>query len=99
MIGGIGTDIIQISRVEATLGRLGDRFAQRILRPIEFARFQNHGSPARFLAKRFAAKEAAAKALGTGIGRGLSWQHIEIASNENGAPELLFFDFAAESQR
>ena len=72
MIRGIGTDLVLVSRIEAALGRQGERFARRILTPDEFARFADHGQPARFLAKRFAAKEAIMKALGTGLAGGLS---------------------------
>ncbi|MFT5790566.1 MAG: holo-[acyl-carrier protein] synthase, partial [Shewanella sp.] len=62
----------------------------------ELTLFVASSSPARYLAKRFAAKEAAAKALGTGIGRGVSFQHIEISNNDNGAPIVTFNLGAAE---
>lgn len=83
---GIGTDILQISRIDEVLGRLGDRFMRRILTKQEQAEYHASGQPARLLAKRFAAKEAIAKALGTGIGRGVSWQDMQVEHNENGAP-------------
>ena len=82
----IGTDILQIKRIEAVVDRLGDRFVQRILTPVEQAEYHASPLPNRLLAKRFAAKEAIAKALGTGIGRGVSWQDITIAHDANGAP-------------
>jgi len=82
----IGTDILQIKRIEDVVGRLGDRFVKRILTPVEQAEYNASPLPNRLLAKRFAAKEAIAKALGTGIGRGVSWQDITIAHDANGAP-------------
>lgn len=94
-IAGLGTDVIEISRIAAQLER-SDRLAKRVLTETEFTLFVNHNEPARYLAKRFAAKEAAVKALGTGIGRGISWQHIEVANNELGAPYLTFCDEFAE---
>jgi holo-[acyl-carrier protein] synthase len=60
--------------------------------------FRSASQPAAFLAKRFAAKEAAAKALGTGIGRGISWQHMHIEHDEMGAPLLIFSGAAAQRQ-
>lgn len=86
MIGGIGTDLVEISRLEAVVERQGDRFIQRILTPEEQDQYRALAHPTRYLAKRFAAKEAVAKALGTGIGRGVSWQDILIQNDENGAP-------------
>jgi holo-[acyl-carrier protein] synthase len=96
MIVGIGTDIAQRSRIEASLERLGDKFAKRILTPEEMQDFSSSNQPSVFLTKRFAAKEAVGKALGTGIGRGVSFQHIQINHNENGAPLLQLTDGAAE---
>ncbi len=88
-IVGLGTDIVQIARIEEAVAR-SSRFAQRILSVEEMAVYQQHKQPARYLAKRFAAKEAAAKALGTGIGNGLSFQHMTVANNAVGAPLLRF---------
>ena len=82
---GLGTDIVQIDRLELQLSK-SDKLAKRVLTEREFAQFEQHNYPARFLAKRFAAKEAVAKALGTGIGRGVSWQHMEITRNTDGRP-------------
>ncbi|WP_199609570.1 holo-ACP synthase [Flocculibacter collagenilyticus] len=87
-IMGIGTDIIEIQRVETQLER-GSRLAKRVLTERELVDFEAHNQPARFLAKRFAAKEAAAKAMGTGIGRGISFQHFEISHDESGRPLLV----------
>lgn len=86
---GIGTDIVEIARIEDTIRRQ-PRFVQRILTPAEQAFFEQHTDAVRYLAKRFAAKEAAAKALQTGIGRGVSWQHMHVDNDENGAPYLTF---------
>ncbi|MGB0468525.1 MAG: holo-ACP synthase [Pontibacterium sp.] len=87
MIFGIGTDILRISRVEIALART-PRLPERILTPAELKAWQVAAHPAVFLAKRFAAKEAAVKALGTGIGRGISWQHFEISHDQWGKPLL-----------
>jgi holo-[acyl-carrier protein] synthase len=84
----IGTDILRIGRIEDVVERLGDRFVARILTPVEQAEYRASAQPRRLLAKRFAAKEAIAKALGTGIGRGVSWQDITIGHDDNGAPQV-----------
>ena len=68
------------------LERLGDRFVERILTPEEREEYTASSRPGNLLAKRFAAKEAVAKSLGTGIGRGVSWQDIRISHDDNGAP-------------
>ncbi len=86
MIVGIGTDIARIERFEAGMARHGERFARRLLGEEELARFADHPQPAAFLAKRFAAKEAIAKSLGTGIGVSLSWQDMELQRDSQGAP-------------
>jgi holo-[acyl-carrier protein] synthase len=83
---GIGTDIVEIARVEQVWRRHGDRFVTRILSPVERQEFSAQQQPWRYLAKRFAAKEAVAKSLGTGIGIHLSWQDIHIRRSEAGAP-------------
>lgn len=89
MIIGIGTDLVLVARIEAVVARQGERFARRILTPAEFQRYATHHQPLRFLAKRFAAKEAILKALGTGLAKGMSWQHIQIDSDANGAPLVV----------
>ncbi len=89
MILGIGTDIVHISRIKSSCERLGRRFAERILTSEELQQWHSHSRPEVFLAKRFAVKEAASKALGTGIGQGVSWQHISMTHTELGAPLLL----------
>ena len=82
----VGTDILQIDRVEAVVDRLGEKFVKRILTPAEQVEYNASSQPNRLLAKRFAVKEAVAKALGTGIGRGVSWQDIQLEHNADGAP-------------
>ncbi len=98
MIAGIGVDIIRINRIAGILERQGDRFARRILTPLEFAAYHTAGNPVPFLAKRFAAKEAASKALGTGIGK-VSFKDIEVNNNDNGAPLLVLHGYARQLQR
>ena len=71
MIFGIGTDIVSVQRMRRNLGRYGERFARRILSESELEEFRATAKPENFLAKRFAAKEAAAKAMGTGFSGGL----------------------------
>lgn len=96
MIVGIGSDIIKIQRIADSLERLGERFAKRILSLEELVLFDSHSNPVAFLAKRFAAKEAAGKALGVGIGQGVSWTEIIVINDELGAPSLKFVGQAKE---
>lgn len=86
-IVGLGTDIIEIARIEQSLTR-SPRLVQRVLTDSEQQILAAHGQPARYFAKRFAAKEAAAKALGTGIGRGISFQHFTVSNDPSGRPQL-----------
>ncbi len=88
MIYGLGTDVVEIHRVEKALGRWGRRFAERILVDSELARFDSHRLPASYLAKRFAAKEAFVKALGTGIHFPASWHGVWVANLRSGKPVL-----------
>ncbi|MPW34940.1 holo-ACP synthase [Vibrio sp. B1Z05] len=87
-IVGLGTDIAEIERVEKALNRTGLPFAQRILTESEMAQFEKLNLKAKFLAKRFAAKEAASKALGTGIAQGVSFQDFTVSNDELGKPQL-----------
>ncbi len=89
MIFGIGTDIVSIHRIKSVLERTGERFARRILADNEWAEFHQHVYPERLLAKRFAAKEAMAKAMGLGIGRGLNFREIAVIHDALGKPELI----------
>ena len=92
----IGTDIVEIKRIADALERQGDKFVQRILTASEIEEYQARGNSVAFLAKRFAAKEAIAKALGTGIGRGISFQQLVTSNNLEGAPEVELQDVAAQ---
>lgn len=95
-IVGLGTDIAEIARVELVLERTGAAFARRVLTLQEQAIFSQHKQAGRYLAKRFAVKEAAAKALGTGIACGVSFQDFTVTNNERGKPELTLSGKAAE---
>ena len=90
MIYGVGTDLIEIRRVESALERFGDRFARRILCETELNRFRAHRKPAAYLAKRFAAKEAFAKALGTGIHAPANWHGLWVVNLKSGKPQFEF---------
>lgn len=92
----IGTDIVEIARMSDAASRQGLKFVQRILCANEFEQYQSKSNSSAFLAKRFAAKEAIAKALGTGIGNGVSFQDIEITNNAKGAPQVKLTGGAAK---
>lgn len=91
MIIGIGTDLVDISRVAESISKLGERFIDRILTADEKLRWLEISHPEQsvaYVAKRFAAKEAAVKALGTGIGSGVSFQHFSVRNLPSGQPIL-----------
>lgn len=90
MIFGIGTDIVEVSRIEASIAQFGDEFAKRILAESEFASYQQSHIKPRFLAKRFAAKEAFSKALGTGLRAPATFQNIAVSHDDLGKPLLIF---------
>lgn len=90
MIFGIGTDILRIERVAGAYERFGRRFAQRLLMPEELAAFDGHKRPVRFLAMRFAAKEAIVKALGTGFAHGVWVRDVGFMPDRWGRPEVIF---------
>ncbi len=92
MILGIGTDLCEIGRVQRALDRYGERFAMRILVEAEMERFLRHRKPAAYLAKRFAAKEAFSKAMGTGIRYPVNWHNISVDNGRSGKPMLRFSD-------
>jgi len=96
---GLGTDLVEISRIEDSLTKFGDRFLEKIFLPEEIAYAQSQSRPAVHLAARFAAKEATAKAFGTGIGESLPWLGLEIGRHASGEPFLRFFSTAADSAR
>ncbi len=99
MIFGIGTDIVQVSRIRSSLERFGERFAARILTEAELAQYRRSGQPAHFLAKRFAAKEAAAKAIGLGFRDGLTLHDIAVGHDPYGRPLLEFSASATDLLR
>jgi holo-[acyl-carrier protein] synthase len=92
VIFGVGTDVVEIGRIEKALARWGERFAERILCAPELNRFREHRQPASYLAKRFAAKEAFTKALGTGIKAPANWHGVWVTNRPSGKPELEFSD-------
>jgi holo-[acyl-carrier protein] synthase len=94
MIYGIGTDIVRIARMRKNLERFGERFARRILADVELEEFRQHARPAHFLAKRFAAKEAVAKAMGTGFRDGFTLRHLSVHHDARGKPFLEFHEAA-----
>ncbi|MAD54356.1 holo-ACP synthase [Idiomarina sp. UBA3162] len=94
-IFGMGTDMIAVARVETSLAR-GNGLVKRVLTEYEQDIWAQHRAPADYLAKRFAAKEACAKAFGTGIAQGLSFQHMEVRNNALGRPEWVFYQQAQQ---
>lgn len=97
MILGMGNDLIDIRRVEHSLDRFGDRFVQRIFTEIEQAKSDKRRERAASYAKRFAAKEACAKALGTGVPRrGVHWRDMGVVNLPSGKPTLALTGGAAE---
>jgi holo-[acyl-carrier protein] synthase len=100
MIYGIGTDLASIKRIEDALFRFGDRFLHRILSEAEVAEYAYSSQPARFLAKRFAAKEAFSKAFGTGIGAEVGWHDVAVSHDARGKPIFKLSDpLAARAQQ
>ena len=93
---GIGTDIVKVPRIKRLLEKRGASFAKRILHPNEYIIFKTHHASANYLAKRFAAKEALSKALGTGIAKGINFSDIEVINNNDGKPYLLLHGAALE---
>lgn len=90
MIYGVGMDLVEVARITAAHDRWGVRFARRLLADVELMEWQHHPQPDRFLARRFAAKEAASKALGTGLRDGVSFHTIAIDHDCLGKPQLHF---------
>jgi holo-[acyl-carrier protein] synthase len=89
MILGVGIDIIEVARVQASHKRFGERFLNRLLLVDEIAYCLSHKNPAPFIAARFAAKEAISKAFGTGIGAQLGWRDMEIGRKKSGEPFVI----------
>ena len=92
MILGTGIDIIEVARIQASIEKFGERFLKRILRPDEIAYCLSHRFPAPFFAARFAAKEAISKAFGTGIGKQLGWQDMEVGRRPSGEPFVILHE-------
>jgi len=99
MIVGIGIDVVEISRIEAAIARFGERFLERVFTPAEIAYCQRAAHPAERFAARFAAKEAALKALGTGKRGGIRWHDVEILPSPSGQPRIEFHAGARERLR
>ncbi len=97
MIHGVGTDLVSVKRIEDALFRFGDRFLHRVLSESEVTEYAQSSQPARFLAKRFAAKEAFSKAWGSGIGEAVGWHDISVAHDARGKP--LIAPSAAMSEK
>ena len=89
MILGVGSDLIDIRRIERTIARFGDRFLERVFTPIERQRSERRDDRAASYAKRFAAKEACSKALGTGFRRGVYWRDLGVVNLPGGRPTLV----------
>lgn len=100
MVLGLGTDLTEVHRIQASLDRFGVHFLDRVYTPGEVAYCQaRKKSAAQSFAARFAAKEAAAKALGTGISRGVSWREFEVVRYPGRAPQIVLHGRAAELAR
>lgn len=96
MIVGLGIDLVEIPRIKSIYERHGDRFVKRILTAAEQAYVLRHKDPGARLAGRWAAKEAALKALGTGLAEGIRWRDVEILPDERGKPTLILHARARE---
>lgn len=92
MIFGIGTDIVQIERIQKVYDRHRERFVEHLLLPQEQAAFEGQSRPVRFLAMRFAAKEAIVKAMGTGFAHGMWIRDCGVAPDALGKPEIIWSD-------
>lgn len=90
MIFGVGTDIVELVRIQATYDRFGEHFVQRILMDEELELFRKSKTPVRFLAMRFAGKEAAVKAMGTGFRHGIWLRDVGITNNDWGRPLIIW---------
>ena len=90
MIFGVGTDIVELARMQETYDRFGERFVQRLLMPEERTLYEQTRSPVRFLAMRFAGKEATVKAMGTGFRHGVWIRDVGIVNNAWGRPLVIF---------
>ena len=89
MILGIGNDVIDIRRIEETLGRYGERFIARVFTEVEVRKSERRAQRAASYAKRFAAKEACSKALGTGFRKGVFWKDMGVVNEPSGKPTMV----------
>ncbi len=96
MIVGTGIDIAEVERVAASIERFGKRFLERVFTPEEIRYCESKANKAERYAGRFAAKEAAMKAIGTGWSRGVRWQDVEVTRVPGGRPTMVFHGKAAE---
>lgn len=96
MILGVGTDLCNIERIEGTLERFGDRFRNRVFTEIEQAKAERRRDVAGTYAKRWAAKEACSKALGTGLRMGIAWKDMAVSNLHSGQPVMKVTGWAAE---
>lgn len=96
MILGIGTDLANIERIQGTLDRFGDRFRNRVFTETELAKARRRKDEAGTLAKRWAAKEACSKALGTGLAMGISWRDMAVSNMRSGQPVMHLTGWAAD---
>ena len=96
MILGIGTDLANIERIQGTLNRFGDRFRNRVFTEVEQAKAERRKDVAGTYAKRWAAKEACSKALGTGLSMGIAWRDMSVANLKTGQPTMAVTGWAAE---
>lgn len=96
MILGIGTDLANIERIQSTLDRFGDRFRTRVFTECELAKAARRKDEAGTLAKRWAAKEACSKALGTGLAMGISWRDMSVSNLSTGQPVMELTGWAKE---
>ena len=96
MILGIGTDLANIERIQGTLDRFGDRFRNRVFTEVEQAKAERRKDVAGTYAKRWAAKEACSKALGTGLSMGISWRDMSVTNLKTGQPTMAVTGWAAE---
>lgn len=92
MIFGIGTDVVQLDRMQSVYERYGEHLVRRLLLPQEEQAFRRYRRPVRFLAMRFAAKEATVKAMGTGFAHGMWIRDVGVLANAWGRPELIWSD-------
>lgn len=96
MILGIGTDLANIERIQGTLNRFGDRFRNRVFTEVEQAKDERRKDVAGTYAKRWAAKEACSKALGTGLSMGIAWRDMSVTNLKTGQPTMAVTGWAAE---